>query len=159
MEGGYSIRVALLCWPSFNQFDRFRDERNIQVIELCDEVIEKDPEFVGVYVLKYKCLFSVCLEANYKSRRNEMEASFHELSELAYRLDPKNPDAVSNYSNSFKMNGDYEQRVKYAKEALDLNPSHPRSNSQYWMSICNEGRFADAEKFFLRAIELDPVQR
>ena len=33
--------------------------------------------------------FSVRLEAKYKSRRNVMEASFHELSELAYRLDPK----------------------------------------------------------------------
>ena len=29
------------------------------------------------------------LEAKYKSRRNVMEASFDELSELAYRLDPK----------------------------------------------------------------------
>ena len=67
--------------------------------------------------------------------------------------------AVSNYSNSFNMKGDYDQRMKYAKEALDLNSSHPRSNSQYGMAICNEGRFAEAEKFFLRAIELDPVQR
>jgi len=57
MEGGYSIRVAILCWSSFNQFNRFRDERNMQVIELCDEVIEKDPELVDAYVLKRKCLF------------------------------------------------------------------------------------------------------
>ncbi len=77
-----------------------------------------------------------------------MEASFHELSELAYRLDPKKSDTVSNYSNSFNMNGDYDQQVKYAKEALDLNPSHPRSNSQYGMAICNEERFAEAEQFF-----------
>ena len=33
--------------------------------------------------------FSVRLEAKYKSRRNVMEVSFHELSEVAYRLDPK----------------------------------------------------------------------
>lgn len=159
-------KASFSAWDSylqalsiFNQFNTFGDERNIQVIELCDEAIEKDPELVDAYVLKCKCLFSVRLEPKYKSRRSEMEASFHELSELAYRLDPKNPDAVSNYSNSFNMKGDYEQRVKYAKEALDLNPSHPRSNSQYGMAICNEGRFAEAEKFFLRAIELDPVQR
>jgi len=88
-----------------------------------------------------------------------MEAAFHQLSELAYRLDPKNPDAVSNYSNSFNMKGDYEQRIKYAKDALDLNPSQPRSNTQYGMAICNEGRFSEAEQFLLRAIELDPIQQ
>ena len=57
------------------------------------------------------------------------------------------------------MKGGYDQRMKYSKEALELNPSHPRSNSHYGMAICNEGRFAEAERFFLRAIELDPVQR
>ena len=131
MEGRYSIRVGILCSPRFNQFNTFGDERNIQVIELCDEAIEKDPELVDAYVFKRKCLFSVRLEAKYKSRRNEMEASFHELSELAYRLDLKSPDAVSNHRNSFNMKGDYDQRMKYAKEALELNPGHPRSNSQY----------------------------
>jgi tetratricopeptide (TPR) repeat protein len=157
MEGRYSIRVGILCSPRFNQFNTFGDERNIQVIELCDEAIEKDPELVDAYVFKRKCLFSVRLEAKYKSRRNEMEASFHELPELAYRLDLKSPDAVSNHRNSLNMKGDYDQRMKYAKEALELNPSHPRSNSQYGMASCNEVRFAEAEKFFLRAIELDPV--
>ena len=131
MEGGYSIWVGILCWPSFNQFNRFGDERNIQVIELCDEAIEKDPELVDAYVLKRRCLFSVRLEAMYKSRRNEMEASFHELSELVYLLDPKGLDAVSNHRHSFNMKGDYDQRMKYAKEALELNSSHPRSNAQY----------------------------
>ena len=57
MEGGYSIRVGILCWPSFNQFNRFRGERNMQVIELCDEAIEKDSELVDAYVLKPKYLF------------------------------------------------------------------------------------------------------
>ncbi|MDG2191269.1 MAG: hypothetical protein P8L25_11650 [Paracoccaceae bacterium] len=51
------MRVEILCWPSFNQFHRFRDERDMQVIELCDEVIEKDPQLVDAYVLKRKCLF------------------------------------------------------------------------------------------------------
>jgi hypothetical protein len=50
MEGGYSIRVRILCWPGFNQPNRFRDERNMQVIELCDEAIEKDPELFDAYV-------------------------------------------------------------------------------------------------------------
>ena len=71
------------------------------------------------------------LEAKYKSRRNVMEASFHELSELVYLLDPKGLDAVSNHRNSFNMKGDYDQRMKDAKEALELNSSHPRSNAQY----------------------------
>ena len=57
MEDGYSIRVAILCWSSFNQFNRFRDERNMQVIELCDEAIEKDPELFDAYVLMRNCLF------------------------------------------------------------------------------------------------------
>ena len=50
MDGGYSIRVGILFWPTFNQFNRFRDERNMQVIELCDEAIEKDPELFDAYV-------------------------------------------------------------------------------------------------------------
>jgi len=50
MEGRYSIRVGILCSPSFNQFNTFGDERNIQVIELCDEAIEKDPELFDAYV-------------------------------------------------------------------------------------------------------------
>ena len=29
----------------------------MQVIELCNEAIEKDSELVGAYVLKPKCLF------------------------------------------------------------------------------------------------------
>jgi len=37
--GRKSIRVRILCWLGFNQFNRFRDERNMQVIELCDEAI------------------------------------------------------------------------------------------------------------------------
>jgi hypothetical protein len=57
------------------------------------------------------------------------------------------------------MKEGYDQRMKYAKEALELNPSHPSSNSQCGMAICNEMRFAEAEKFSLGSIELDPVQR
>ena len=57
------------------------------------------------------------------------------------------------------MKEGYDQRMTYAKEALELNPSHPRSNSQCGMAICNEGRFAEAEKLSLGAIKLDPVQR
>jgi hypothetical protein len=57
------------------------------------------------------------------------------------------------------MKEGYDQRMTYAKEALELNPSHPRSNSQCGMAICNEGRFAEAEKFSLGVIKLDSVQR
>ena len=49
--------MRILCWPGFNQLNRFRDERNMQVIELCDEAIEKDSELVDAYVLKPKYLF------------------------------------------------------------------------------------------------------
>lgn len=159
-------RGSFSAWDSylralsiFNQFNSFGDPRSTEVIELCDEAIKKDDELVDAYVLKCKCLFSLRLEPAFETQRKEMEAAFHQLSELAYRLDPKNPDAVSNYSNSFNMKGDYEQRIKYAKDALDLNPSQPRSNTQYGMAICNEGRFSEAEKFLLRAIELDPIQQ
>ncbi len=143
----------------FNQFKTFGDPRNIQVIELCNEAISKDDELVDAYVLKCKCIFAIRLEHSFASKRQEMEATFHELSERAYQLDPKNPEAVANYSNSMNMKGDFEQRIKYAKEALDLNPSHPQSNYQYAMAICNEGRFAEAEGLFFKAMELDPVQK
>ena len=56
------------------------------------------------------------------------------------------------------MKRGYDQRMKYAKEALELNPSH-QDQTLNMAAICNEGRFAEAERFFLRAIELDPVQR
>ena len=137
----------------------FGDQLNSQVIERCDEAITKDNELVDAYVLKCKCIFWIRMDPSFAFKRREMEATFHELSELAYRRDPKNPEAFANYSNSMNMKGDFEQRIKYAKEALDLNPSHPQSNYQYAMAICNEGRFSEAEVFIFKAMELDPVQK
>ena len=59
-------KASFSAWDSylqalsiFNQFNTFGDERNIQVIELCDEAIEKDPELVDAYVLKCKCLSQI----------------------------------------------------------------------------------------------------
>ena len=102
--------------------------------------------------------FSVRLEAKYKSRRNVMEASFHELSELACRLDPKAQMRLQ----IIKIPSIWKE-VTISGWNMPKKPwsSTPAIQDQTlnMAAICNEGRFAEAERFYLRAIELDPVQR
>ena len=57
------------------------------------------------------------------------------------------------------MKKDFVQRVKYAKEALDLNPSHAETNFDYGLAIINEGRYEESEALIKRAIELNPIER
>jgi tetratricopeptide (TPR) repeat protein len=63
------------------------------------------------------------------------------------------------YSRSFNLKKDYPQRLKYARQALDLNPSHDGSNNDYGWALCNEKRFEEAEYYLLRAMEMNPIGR
>ena len=94
----------------------------------------------------------------YSHLRSKHEKKFHEFSFAAHNLDPNNPEAVSCYSRSFNLKKDINQRIRYAKQARELNPSHAGSNYDYGMALCNEKRFDEAEEHIERAIKLDPIK-
>ena len=135
------------------------EAENAAFIELCDDAIAKDPNLCDAYVLKARRIYGNLYSSENQDQRQENEALFNDLSFQAYSLDPNNPEAVSMYSRSFNIKGNYPQRLKYAKQALDLNPSHAGSNNDFGWALCNEKRFEEAEFYIERAMEMNPIGR
>ena len=132
---------------------------NKAFFELCDTAIAKDPDLCDAYVIKARRIYGNLFMAVHQHQRKENESLFHDLSFKAYSIDPNNPEAVAMYSRSFNLKKDYPQRLKYAREALDLNPSHDGSNNDYGWALCNDKRFEEAEYYLLRAMEMNPIGR
>lgn len=132
---------------------------NNAFFELCDTAITQDPDLCDAYVLKSRRIYGNLFMSVHQHQRAENEVLFHDLSFKAYSIDPNNPEAVAMYSRSFNLKKDYPQRLKYAKQALDLNPSHDGSNNDYGWALCNDKRFEEAEYYLLRAMEMNPLGR
>ena len=135
------------------------EAENAAFLKLCDDAIAKDPSLCDAYVLKARRIYGNLYSSKNQDRRQENEKLFNDLSFQAYSLDPNNPEAVSMYSRSFNIKGNYPQRLKYAKQALDLNPSHAGSNNDYGWALCNEKRFEEAEFYIEKAMEMNPIGR
>ncbi len=135
------------------------EDENKVFFELCDSAIAKDPDLCDAYVLKARRIYGNLFMSVHQHQRKENELLFHDLSFKAYSIDPNNPEAVAMYSRSFNLKKDYPQRLKYARQALDLNPSHDGSNNDYGWALCNEKRFEEAEYYLLRAMEMNPIGR
>ncbi|MDB3861441.1 hypothetical protein N9301_08185 [Paracoccaceae bacterium] len=135
------------------------EDENKVFFELCDSAIAKDPDLCDAYVLKARRIYGNLFMSVHQNQRIENELLFHNLSFKAYSIDPNNPEAVAMYSRSFNLKKDYPQRLKYARQALDLNPSHDGSNNDYGWALCNEKRFEEAEYYLLRAMEMNPIGR
>ena len=127
--------------------------------DLCDTAIAKDPDLCDAYVIKARRIYGNLFMSVHQHQRIENELLFHDLSFKAYSIDPNNPEAVAMYSRSFNLKKDYPQRLKYARQALDLNPSHDGSNNDYGWALCNDKRFEEAEYYLLRAMEMNPIGR
>ena len=132
---------------------------NNAFFDLCDSAIAQDPDLCDAYVLKARRIYGNLFMAVHQHQRKENEELFHDLSFKAYSIDPNNPEAVAMYSRSFNLKKDYPLRLKYAKQALDLNPSHDGSNNDYGWALCNDKRFEEAEYYLLRAMEMNPIGR
>jgi adenylate cyclase len=132
---------------------------NKEFFELCDSAIAMDSDLCDAYVLKARRLYGNLFMSVHQHQRIENELLFHDLSFKAYSIDPNNPEAVAMYSRSFNLKKDYPQRLKYARQALELNPSHDGSNNDYGWALCNEKRFDEAEYYLLRAMEMNPIGR
>lgn len=132
---------------------------NKDFFELCDSAIAMDSDLCDAYVLKARRLYGNLFMSVHQHQRIENELLFHDLSFKAYSIDPNNPEAVAMYSRSFNLKKDYPQRLKYARQALELNPSHDGSNNDYGWALCNEKRFEEAEYYLLRAMEMNPIGR
>ena len=135
------------------------EAENAAFLKLCDDAIAKDPNLCDAYVLKARRIYGNLYISENQNRRQENEKLFNDLSFKAYSLDPNNPEAVSMYSRSFNLKGNYPQRLKYAKQALDLNPSHAGSNNDYGWALCNEKRFEEAEFYIEKAMKMNPIGR
>ncbi len=110
-------------------------------------------------MLKTRRIYGDLYSSDYQDKRKELESQFHDLAFRAYFIDPNNPEAVSMYSRSFNIKKDYAQRLKYAKQALDLNPSHAGSNHDYGLALLNEKRFEEAEAHIEKAMKMNPIGR
>jgi adenylate cyclase len=145
----------------FNQNNDFETATaaHQEIMKLCDAAIASDPQLCDAFVLKTRTIYGRLFDNQYKKERVKNEALFHEFSSKAYSIDPNNPEAATAYSRSFNIKKDYPQRIKYAKQALELNPSHAGSNFDYGLAICNDENFTEAESHIQKAIELDPIRR
>ena len=128
-------------------------------LKFCDDAIAGDPNLCDAYVLKARRIYGNLYSSGYQDKRKELESQFHDLAFRAYSIDPNNPEAVSMYSRSFNIKMDYAQRLKYAKQALDLNPSHAGSNHDYGLALLNEKRFEEAEAHIEKAMKMNPIGR
>ncbi len=152
-----SYLKALSIYNSAWAGDNLDDKENTEFIELCNDAISKDPNLCDAYVLKARRIYGNLFFPEYKDQRKKNEVLFNDLAFQAYRLDPNNPEAVSMYSRSFNLKKDHGQRMKYAKQALDLNPSHAGSNHDYGLALCTEKRFEEAEVYLGKALEMNPM--
>ena len=132
---------------------------NKAFFELCDSAIAMDPDLCDAYVLKARRIYGNLFMSVHQHQRIENELLFHDSSFKAYSIDPNNPEAVAMYSRSFNLKKDYPQRLKYARQALDLNPSHDGSNNDYGWALCNDKRFEEAEYYLLKAMDMNPIGR
>jgi adenylate cyclase len=149
---------ALAVFNRNNEFESSTAAHQ-EIMGLCDAAIESDPQLCDAFVLKTRSIYGRLFATEYKEERQSNEAMFHDFASKAYSVDPNNPEAATAYSRSFNIKKDYPQRVKYAKQALELNPSHSGSNFDYGLAICNDANFTDAEYHIQKAIELDPIRR
>ena len=137
----------------------YEETNDDEFLKFCDDAIAGDPNLCDAYVLKARRIYGNLYSSGYQHKRKELELQFHELAFQAYSIDPNNPEAVSIYSRSFNVKKDYPQRLKYAKQALDLNPSHAGSNYDYGLALLNEKRFQETEAHIGRAMEMNPIGR
>jgi adenylate cyclase len=149
---------ALAVFNQDVEFNLNTDSHRI-ITQLCDAAITMDGSLCDAYVLKARSIYNRMFASEHQDERKTNEQKFHELASRAYAIDPNNPEAVSAYSRSFNLKRDYSQRLRYAKEALDLNPSHAFSNNDYGLALCNVQRFDECEMHIEKAMELDPIRR
>ena len=155
--------TSFSAWDSYLKalaiFNDDDAEDHETIMKLCNDAIEKDEKLTDAYVLKSRCIYNRIFSSEFGNERIENEKLFHEFANKAFAIDPNNPEAVSAFSRSFNLKKNYDQRMKYAKQALDLNPSHAGSNFDYGLALCNDANFSGAEAYIQKAIELDPLGR
>jgi TolB-like protein len=117
--------------------------------------IDIDPGFVQAYVGLAEAIYDgIELSGPAVEQREALEARAHRAVEIAQKLDPESPDALSllGYGQENRQ-----MRIVAYERALELDPGHALSYYRYALQMQADGELEEAERLMLRAITLQPM--
>ena len=117
--------------------------------------IEIDPGFVQAHVGLAQAIYDLIeLSDPAAEEREAMEQRARRAVEIAQKLDPESPDALSllGYGQENRQ-----MRIVAYERALELDPGHALSYFRYALQMQADGELGEAERLMLRAIALQPM--
>jgi len=131
------------------------DESLERSISEFQRAIDIDPGFVQAYVGLAQAVYDrLELSTPAAEQRASQEARARRAVEIAQKLDPESPDALSllGYGQENRQ-----MRIVAYERALELDPGHALSYYRYALQMEADGNFEEAERMMLRAITLQPM--
>jgi len=126
-----------------------------QSINEFQRAIDIDPGFVQAYVGLAQAVYDwVDLSDPAAEERALQEARARRAVEIAQKLDPESPDALSllGYGQENRQ-----MRIVAYERALELDPGHALSYFRYALQMQADGDLEEAERLMHRAITLQPM--
>lgn len=117
--------------------------------------IEIDPGFVQAYVGLAQAIYDRIEQSDPTAEdRAAMDERARRAVEIAQKLDPESPDALSllGYGQENRQ-----MRIVAYERALELDPGHALSYFRYALQMQADGDLEQAERLMLRAIALQPM--
>jgi len=117
--------------------------------------IEFDPGFVQAHVGLAQAIYDLIERSEPAGEEREtMEERARRAVEIAQKLDPESPDALSllGYGQENRQ-----MRIVAYERALELDPGHAPSYFRYALQMQSDGDLEQAERLMLRAITLQPM--
>ena len=170
VKGKEQIRVFRKQTSNMSAWDEYlkglssynNHESSDIVKKYCYKSIELDESLSDSYILICNSLYQEIYGSYGSDRgleRNKKEEEFHKNALKSFQLDSENPEALIALSRSYNLKKDFENRIEYMKQALNINPNHADANFEYGLSLTTYKEFEKAKQYTLIGLQLNPKQQ
>ena len=123
-----------------------------------EKAIALDPNHSSAFNLLAQAYNYLIFESSAQDKRAENDIKFREYTEIAFQLDPQNPDSIMNMGFIAFLDGDRNRFKDYVNKAFEVNPHHSRTLRAKGMNLVEDGKdFTAAIDAFTKAAEIDPL--
>ena len=170
VKGKEQVRVSRKQTSNMSAWDEYlrglscynNHEPSDIVKKYCYKSIELDESLSDSYILICNSLYQEIYGSYGSDRgleRNNKEEEFHKNALKSFQLDSENPEALIALSRSYNLKKDFENRIEYMKQALNINPNHADANYEYGLSLTTYKEFEKAKYYALIGLQLNPKQQ
>jgi adenylate cyclase len=170
VKGKEQVRVSRKQTSNMSAWDEYlrglscynNHEPSDIVKKYCYKSIELDDSLSDSYILICNSLYQEIYGSYGSDRgleRNNKEEEFHKNALKSFQLDSENPEALIALSRSYNLKKDFENRIEYMKQALNINPNHADANYEYGLSLTTYKEFEKAKYYALIGLQLNPKQQ